>query len=288
MLRLREAFQRLAERGRAGQRQKLLFVIPANNRCPGPVYELVMMVDTWLRQQGAREPVEITWTTFEEGFIQAFGPRLNTLVTGEFDERGIQGFKNLIVTAVEPGAVQYQNGQRLPYDVLVTLPPYVAGTSYTALPADDRGFIQVEPDSRRVRGQDRVFAVGDAADFPIKQGFLAMLQADAAADHLAAEVLGGQPKVSYVPTSMCVMEQFDKATYAQVLLRYTDDPTRPVAVDAESDYYRVGSYRVWRVAKRLLGRYLSWRFSSGRPFHAGLAWNTMEFGVKGMAKVFAK
>ena len=86
MLELRNGFQQLVEEAKAGNRQRLLFLVPPNNRCSGPLYEMVMMVDTWLRRPKARDPVEITWTTYKDGFIQAFGPRLNTVVTEEFQQ----------------------------------------------------------------------------------------------------------------------------------------------------------------------------------------------------------
>lgn len=289
MLQLRAGFARLVERAKSGTSQRLLFMVPPNNRCSGPLYEMVMMTDTWLRRQEARGPVEIGFTTYESGFIQAFGPRLNTVVTDEFQERGVTGEKGFVVTHVEPGHVHFQNGQSRPFDLLVSFPPYVAGNRYASLPNDDRGFIAVEPDSRRVRGQDRIYAAGDTADFPIKQAFLALLQADAAADHIAAEIVGGKPTVAFEPVSMCVMEELNKATFAQVPLKYTGDPERPVTVDLEhGEDYKVGVSPLWRVGKKVLGLYLPWRFGSGEPFHAGLAWDAMDMGLKVMAKLLAK
>jgi sulfide:quinone oxidoreductase len=289
MLRLRVAFSRLEENARSGAQQRLLFLVPPNNRCSGPLYEIAMMTDTWLRRQKVRDRVDITWTTYEDGFIQAFGPRLNTVVTDEFEERGISGHKGFVVTHVESGTVHYQNGEHLSYDLLVSFPPYIAGQRYTPLPMDERGFIRVDPDSRRVKGYPNIFAVGDTADFPIKQAFLALLQGDAAADHLAAEIENRKPKVLYEPVSMCVMEEFNKATFAQVPLKYTGDPARPVAVDTDdTDHYKVGVSPLWRVGKKVLGYYLPWRFHSGEPFHAGLAWEAMELGLKAMSKVLAR
>lgn len=289
MLRLRAGFTRLLERARDGAQQKLLFLIPPNNRCSGPLYEVVMMTDTWLRREGVRDQVAITWTTFEEGYIQVFGPRLNTVVTEEFEERGIAGFKGFVVTAVEPGAVHYQNGQRREYDLLVSFPPYTAGQRFSALPTDDRGFVNVEPDSRRVRGHQDVFAVGDVADFPIKQAFLALLQADAAAEHLVAEIEGKPPKHDFEPMSMCVMEELNKATFAQVPLKYTGDPLKPVAADTtDTEDYRVGVSPLWRIGKKALGIYLPWRFGSGEPFHAGFAWEAMDLGLKVMSRILAR
>lgn len=289
MLKLREGLREVVEEARDGERPRLLFLVPPNNKCSGPLYELVMMTDTWLRGQQVRDQVELIWTTVEQSYIQAFGPRLNTVVEEEFAERGVTGHRGLAVASVGPERVEYQNGETIDYDVLVGFPPYVAARNYASLPSDDRGFIQVDADSRRVVGQDRVFAIGDAGNFPVKQAFLALLQADAAADHVAAEIAGVAPEVRFEPVSMCVMEEFNKATFAQVPLKCTGDPQRPVVVDEdEPDLYKVGVSPLWRLGKATLGFYLPWRFGHGQPFHAGLGWTVMDAGLKVMSKALAK
>ncbi len=288
MLRLREAYQRLLQKAKSGEKQRLLFLIPPNNRCSGPLYEMVLMTDTWLRRAGARDNVHIEWTTYEESYIQAFGPRLNTVVEQEFKDRGIHGQRGFVVTDVEAGRANFKNGEKRAFDLLVAFPPYVAHERYAALPSDDRGFLRVEPDSRRVRGHERIFAVGDAADFPIKQAFLALLQGDAAGDHIAAEIAGEKPEVDFEPMSMCVMEEFNKATFAQVPLEYTGDAEKPIAVDVDGEDYKVGVSPVWRAGKKLLGLYVPWRFGAGEPFHAGFAWQAMDMGLKVMSRFLAK
>lgn len=289
MLRLRERIEGAIERAKGGGRTRFLFLVPPNNKCAGPLYEMVLMLDTHLRKAGCRDQVDLVYATKEEAFIEAFGPRLNTVIVDEFRERNIEGHTGYVVTGVEPGVTQFQNGERLEYDVLVSFPPYVASTAYAQLPTDNRGFLQVENDSRRIRGQDRMFAVGDAANFPIKQAFLALLQGDAAGDHLAAEILGSKPEVDFEPMSMCVMEELNKATFAQVPLKYTDDPDKPIVVDTEdTDHYKVGVSPLWRMGKKVLGLYLPWRFGHGKPFHAGFAWDAMDLGLKVMSKLLAK
>jgi NADH dehydrogenase FAD-containing subunit len=230
MLGLRAGFQGLLDAAGAGERRRVLFLVPPNNKCAGPLYEIVLMLDTWLRRKGARDSVEIVWSTFEQSYIQAFGPRLHEVAATEFARRGITGHSGWIVEHVEPAAVHYTNGERLGFDLLVAFPPYVASTTFEGLEADDRGFLLTDLASRRLAGHPEIFAVGDAADFPVKQAFLAFLQADAAAAQLAAEALGTEPALSFDPVSMCVMEQFDKATFAQVPLRLTGDPEHPIEV----------------------------------------------------------
>jgi sulfide:quinone oxidoreductase len=288
MLSLRAAFVRLLADARRGIERRVLFLVPPNNKCAGPLYELAFMLDTWLHRHRGRAAVDLAWSTYESSFIQAFGPRLHDVVVGEFARRGIAAYAKHAVARVAPGEILYANGRRLPYDLLVSAPPYVAAAMFPELPHDERGFIQTEPATRQVLGQSAIYAVGDAGDFPVKQAFLAFLQADAVAERIAADILGERTAPAFDPVSMCVMEEFDTATFAQVPLRLTGRPERPLEVRSDRDgLYRVGSSAVWRLGKKLLGLYLPWRFRGGNPFHAGLPWKGMELGLKVMSSVLA-
>jgi sulfide:quinone oxidoreductase len=246
------------------------------------------MFETWLRRHGARNHVDIVWSTYEDSYIQAFGPRLHDVVASEYSERGIEGHTREVVTDVRRGAVRYADGSLREYDELIAFPPYVAAVRYDGLPADDRGFLATEPDTRQVQGHPEIYAPGDAGDFPIKQAFLAFLQADTVAEHIAAEVAGRAFAQPFDPVSMCIMEMFDKATFAQVPVEVTGDPGHPVRVrpDADGDY-KVGTSPVWRLGKKVLGFSVPMRFAAGEPFHAGNAWKLMDVGIHAMSGVLA-
>jgi sulfide:quinone oxidoreductase len=288
MLEVRRRFQQARDAARRGERQRVLFLVPPNNKCSGPLYEIVFMLETWLRREHARDHVDITWSTYEQGFIQAFGPRLHELVTGEFAERGIDGHTGEVATEVLPGQVRYADGGTRDFDHLIAFPPYVSAVRYAGLPSDDRGFVQTELETRLAAGRDDVYVPGDAGDFPIKQAFLAFLQADAVADHIAADVTGAPFRNPFDSVSMCIMEMFDKATFAQVPVELTGDPNRPVRVrpDADGDY-KVGTSPIWRLGKKMLGFSVPMRFAAGEPFHAGKAWQGMEVGIKAMSSMLA-
>ncbi|HYN35902.1 MAG TPA: NAD(P)/FAD-dependent oxidoreductase, partial [Actinomycetota bacterium] len=232
--------------------------------------------------------LEITYSTYENGFIQAFGPRLHEVVTTEFAERGISGHNAEVVETVEGSMVRYQDGSTRDFDLLISFPPYVAAVDYTALPRDERGFLQTELETRQVAGFPDIYAPGDGGDFPVKQAFLAFLQSDAVAEHIASELTRKPFAKPFDPVSMCVMEMFDKAVFAQVPLRLTGDPLHPVEVRPDAaDDYKVGVSPAWRLGKKLLGFYLPMRFHAGEPFHAGAAWQLMDVGLKGMSGVLA-
>lgn len=288
MLDVRERFEQVRDASRAGEHPKVLFLVPPNNKCAGPLYEVVLMLDTWLRRAGAREHVEITWSTFEQSYIQAFGPRLHDVVAPEFTHRHIHGHTGEVVTEIVPGEARYADGTARPFDHLIAFPPYVSAVRYEALPSDDRGFLQTDQPTRQVAGVPDVYAPGDAGDFPVKQAFLAFLQADTVAERIAADLLGHPFEQPFDPVSMCIMEMLDKATFAQVPLELTGDPDRPVTVRAGADGdYKVGTGTTWRLGKKMLGATVPMRFHAGEPFHAGLAWQAMDVGLKGMSAVLA-
>jgi sulfide:quinone oxidoreductase len=288
MAELGRRLETLRLRAEAGEEQTVLFAVPPNNKCSGPLYEIVFMLETWLRRKGLRDRVKIVHSTFEQSFIQAFGPRLHEVVVAEFGARGIEGHSGEVLEEVLEGEARFAGGLTRHFDELISFPPYVAACNYESLPSDDRGFLQVELETRQVHEHPGIYAPGDAGDFPVKQAFLAMLQADAVADHIAAQIGAREFKTPFDPVSMCVMEMLDKATFAQVPLRLTGDPKRPVEVrpDADGDY-KVGVSPMWRLGKKVLGFYLPMRFSAGEPFHAGAAWQLMDVGLKGMAGALA-
>lgn len=283
-------FQQLRSDALSGYRRRVLFLVPPNNKCSGPLYEIAFMLDTWLRKAGCRDTVRISWATCEDGYLQAFGPRLHQVVAAEFADRRIDGHTGLAVDKISAGEAAFTNGELHGFDLLVAFPPYAASVCYPGLPADDRGFLTLEPATRRVVGHPEIHAPGDAGDFPVKQAFLAFLQADAAADDIAAALA---PKAvprprRFTPTSMCVMEMYDKATFAQVPLRQTGDAAHPVSIDesAPGDY-RVGVSPLWRLGKAALGIYLPLQFRAGRPFHGGRAWTGMQVALDGMSRALA-
>lgn len=245
-------------------------------------------LETWARRQNIRDRLAITYSTYERSFIQAFGPRLHEVVTGEFVERGIEGHNEEVVEKVGDGEVLYASGERRHFDHLISFPPYIASLDVPGLRGDERGCLATELTSRQVVGQPDIYAPGDGGDFPVKQAFLAFLQADAVAEHLRWRITGTQIVHPFDPVSMCVMEMFDKATFAQVPLQLTGDPSRPVTVrEGADDLYKVGVSPMWRLGKKLLGSHLPMRFRAGEPFHAGAGWTMMEVGLKGMVGVLA-
>ena len=154
--------------------------MPPNNKCSGPLYEIVFMLETWLRRAGAREQVISPGRP-----TRRVHPGLRSAAARsrdrEFAERGIDGHTDEVVTEIRAGEARYADGSTRGFDQLIAFPPYVAAVRYPALASDDRGFVATELETAARAGRDDIYVPGDAGDFPIKQAFLAFLQADAVA-----------------------------------------------------------------------------------------------------------
>ena len=80
----------------------------------------------------------------------------------------------------------HPSGDWIQADRIVAL-PVIRGRRVKGLPADSDGFIPIDSFAR-VGGAADVYAAGDGANFPVKQGGIACQQADVAAEHIARSV----------------------------------------------------------------------------------------------------
>jgi NADH dehydrogenase FAD-containing subunit len=269
MLKLKRAYERLLEDAGRGARRRLLFLLPRHNLCASPLYEMILLTDTWLRSRKIREHVELAVATHEAYLIEAFGRPFDHLLRERFEQRGVAVHPGFVVTEVEPDRCRFQNGEHLDFDLLVSFPQHVVPKPFEGLPNDARGFIQVLHDSRRVRDQERVFAVGDAAAYPVKRAFLALLQADAAAEHIAAEMQGRTPQLSFERAAASLLEAVQANTLAS---EKTEAERRSPANQGGTfpDRVEVGISPLWRAGARAVGLHMPWNLGPGRPFFTQL------------------
>jgi len=164
-----------------GYAKRVAFVVPDRAVWSLPLYELALMTarDVWA---AGMDDVDLTVVSPEERPLDIFGPEASTMVaellTSEhvrFVGGHVPHVAHNVVTAGE---------ERIEVERIVTLPNLI-GPDIQGLPADDDGFIPVDPHGR-VTGLAGVFAAGDATDGTVKQGGLAAQQAVAAAESIAA------------------------------------------------------------------------------------------------------
>jgi sulfide:quinone oxidoreductase len=175
----------------------LAFVVPPRMAWPFPLYELALM--SARRAYDAGVELAITLLTPEDAPLAIFGKATSRGALRLLTENGIEVVApadceipehgRIVIKpdrrALASGRATTRPGQReLRVDRIVALPE-LEGPAVPGLPATPRGFLPVDLHCQ-VRGVDRIYAAGDATDFPIKFGGIAAQQADAAAEAIAA------------------------------------------------------------------------------------------------------
>jgi sulfide:quinone oxidoreductase len=94
------------------------------------------------------------------------------------------------------------------------------------------GWVPTDPHTLEVRGQERVFALGDATDLPLsKAGSTAHFEAPVVTERIAAAIEGRAPDVrrgTYTGKVMCFFEVGDgKGTLLQFDYDHPPRPPRP-------------------------------------------------------------
>jgi len=195
--RLDELLHGLIQDIEGGYVHDLAFVVPPRMAWPFPLYELALMSARRAYDVGVE--LAITLLTPEDAPLAIFGKATSRGVLRLLTENGIEvvaaarceipAHGRILIKpdrrALASGRATTRPGQReLRVDRIVALPE-LEGPAVPGLPATRRGFLPVDRHCQ-VRGVDRIYAAGDATDFPIKFGGIAAQQADAAAEAIAA------------------------------------------------------------------------------------------------------
>ena len=177
------AYRALLESLRTGRIRNLAFVVPGGIVWPVPLYELALLTSAYVLES-AIEGVSISVVTVEQAPLEVFGAETSGRVAALLGERGIAVLLNSETTSVDGGVVRTSHGVAIPSDATVAV-PVIRARRFSGVPTDAHGFI-VTDDYCRVETNGLVFAAGDCADHPVKQGGVAAQQADAAAAAIAA------------------------------------------------------------------------------------------------------
>ena len=177
------ALEAVLSDAREGRIARLAFTMPAGMSWPLPLYELALLTAVHLGDSGAEVTIELV--TPEPEPLQLFGKAASEAIAELFALHGIRLVTSTVPLEVSEGVLRFVGTGETRADRVIAL-PRLEGPRLEGVPHDGNGFIPVD-EHQRVRDLDDVFAAGDIAGFPVKQGGLAAQQADAAAEVIAAE-----------------------------------------------------------------------------------------------------
>lgn len=132
--------------------------------CFGPAYEFALLADFRLRQLGLRHRVPITLVTPEPyaGHL-GIGGMANSqkIVKNLLFKRGVNLLENQEITEITSHHIRLADGQSLPFDYAMILPPFNGPKFVRSLPdlGDSRGFLPVLPTYQHPL-YESIYAVG--------------------------------------------------------------------------------------------------------------------------------
>jgi sulfide:quinone oxidoreductase len=200
-------------------------------KCPPAPLEVAFLIEDELRRRHLRDRTEIH---FCSPIGRAFTiESVSEMATPILREKGIElhTFFNVETIDADRRVVQSLEGEELPYDLLILVPPH-RGQRFlidSGLAPGPGGWLPTDRATLQVGGRPDVFALGDATDLPLsKAGSTAHFEAPVVTERIAAAIEGravDHRQGDYLGKVMCFFEIGDgKGT----LLRFDyDHPPRP-------------------------------------------------------------
>jgi sulfide:quinone oxidoreductase len=177
-------------------------------KCPVAPLEFAFLADSFFKERGMRDRVDITYVTPLDGAFTK--PVAAGLLGDMLERRGIEIEPDFYIERVDPaaGAIVSYDERVIPFDLLVTVPlnmgaTYIErsgmGNELNCVPVDKHTFLS--PD------WDNVFAIGDAADLPIsKAGSVAHFAVEVFVDNFTQHIKGEPMTHSFDGHANCFVE----------------------------------------------------------------------------------
>jgi sulfide:quinone oxidoreductase len=200
-------------------------------KCPPAPLEVAFLIESELRDRGLRDRSELH---FCSPIGRAFTiESVSDMATPILEQKGIELHTFFNVEAIDPErkVVESLEGEELPYDLLILVPPH-RGQQFlidSGLAPAPGGWLPTDRHTLQVDQRPNVFALGDATDLPLsKAGSTAHFEAPVVAERIAASILGRSPSGKHADYEGRVMCFFEIGDGKGTLLRFDyDHPPKP-------------------------------------------------------------
>lgn len=200
-------------------------------KCPPAPLEVAFLIESELRDRGLREAAELH---FCSPIGRAFTiESVSDMATPILEQKGIELHTFFNVEAIDPErkVVLSLEGEELPYDLLILVPPH-KGQQFlidSGLAPAPGGWLPTDRHTLQVGGRSDVYALGDATDLPLsKAGSTAHFEAPVVAERITARIEGREPSGKHADYEGKVMCFFEIGDGKGTLLQFDyDHPPRP-------------------------------------------------------------
>jgi sulfide:quinone oxidoreductase len=172
-----------------------------------------MLIEAYCRKRGVRAGTQIAVHAAEPAPMPVAGPVVGGQIKTMLERKGIAYFAQRQVVRVEDGALQFAEGQRADFDLLIYVPPHRApAVVRSAGLCSESGWIAVDRETLATQFPN-VWAIGDVTAIPLtmgrplpKAGMFAGGQAEVVAKNIACAWAGKPPTARFDGHGMCFVE----------------------------------------------------------------------------------
>ena len=164
-------------------------------KCPVAPLEFCFLADSYFRERGIRDKVDLTYVTPLDGAFTkpAASRELSGLLAGK-DVRLVTEFNTGEVDGPGGRLVSF-DGREVPFDLAVVVPLH-GGQAYVERSpglGDELGFVPTDQATLQAKAKPNIFVIGDAADLPAsKAGSVAHFEGEVVARNVT-RYLAGEP-----------------------------------------------------------------------------------------------
>ena len=177
-------------------------------KCPVAPLEFVFLADSFFKDKGMRDRVELVYVTPLDGaFTKPIAARR---LGGMLADRKITVETDFYIEQVDNDRhmlVSYDE-REVPFDLLVTVPLNM-GADFVARSGlgDELNYVPVDPGTFLSKKWDNIFALGDAADLPTsKAGSVAHFSVEVFAENFLRHIAGEEMPVRFDGHANCFVE----------------------------------------------------------------------------------
>ncbi|MDE3228603.1 MAG: NAD(P)/FAD-dependent oxidoreductase [Chloroflexota bacterium] len=200
-------------------------------RCPPAPLEFTFLLDEWLRKKHLRQRTEIEYL-FPLPRVFPIEP-VADVAAPLLEERGVKTrlFFNADELDGEHHIIRSLEGEDVPYDLLVLIPPHRGARLVEASElGDPQGWLETDRATLALTRFPHIYAIGDATNLPVsKSGSAAHFEARALAARLVALTRGEEPDpkhADYDGEVMCFLETGENHA-TQLVFNYNHPPQPP-------------------------------------------------------------
>ena len=181
-------------------------------KCPVAPLEFTFLAEAWLRAQGVRDRVELTYVTPLDGAFTK--PVASEHLGSMLVDRKVEVVTDFMVESIDPERkvlVSY-DAREVPFDLLVTVPVNM-GADFVARSGlgDELNYVPVDKHTLLSTAYDSIFAVGDASNIPAsKAGSVAHFAVEVFIENFLEHAAGLPMTRSFDGHANCFVEAGDE------------------------------------------------------------------------------